>query len=59
MLSNMVYMGVLVNALFVHILILVTKFFQGLFAQENVMGHSINNIIIVNLKIKFYVYFKR
>ena len=40
--SNTVYMGVLVNALFVFILILVTKFFQGLFAQENVMGHSIN-----------------
>ena len=42
MLSNTVYMGVLMNALFVHILILVTKFFQGLFGQENVMGHSIN-----------------
>ena len=42
MLSTMVYMGVLVNALFVHILILMTKFFQGLFVQENVMGHSIN-----------------
>ena len=40
--SNMVYMGVLANALFVLILILVTKFFQGLFAQENAMGHSIN-----------------
>ena len=40
--SNMVYMGVLVNALFVLILTLVTKFFQDLFAQENVMGHSIN-----------------
>ena len=38
MLSNMVYMGVLVNALFVHILILVTKFFQGLFDQEKCDG---------------------
>ena len=42
MLSNTVYMGVLVNALFVHILILVKKFLQGLFDQENVMAHSIN-----------------